>query len=287
MKRDGSDVVVVGGGFAGVTAAREAALQGRSVILLDARDRLGGRTWRADWDGTPIEYGGAWVHWHQPHTWSEITRAGLQVSIGGDREVAAWYVDGERRSASAGERDAVALRGWDRFVVGVRDALPRPHDPLYAMDRLARFDRMTIAERLGQLELTGDERAVLAAELESLAHAPLDDAGAVAVLRWHALSGYSLQLTQQTGGTVTIVGGTRALLDAIASAAPVERRLESAVAGVAQRDDRVEVSTRDGNVLRARAVVIAVPINVLGAIEFEPQLSEAKRAAIALGQASR
>ena len=37
---------------------------------------------------------------------------------------------------------------------------------------------------------------MLVAELESLAHAPIDDAGAVAVLRWHALSGYTLRLTQ-------------------------------------------------------------------------------------------
>ncbi len=42
------DVIVVGGGFAGVTAARECALRGRSVLLLEARDRLGGRTWSAD-----------------------------------------------------------------------------------------------------------------------------------------------------------------------------------------------------------------------------------------------
>ena len=54
------DVIVVGGGFAGVTAAREIALRGRSVLLLEARDRLGGRTWSADWDGIPVEYGGAW-----------------------------------------------------------------------------------------------------------------------------------------------------------------------------------------------------------------------------------
>jgi monoamine oxidase len=37
------DVIVVGGGFAGVTAASEAALRGRSVLVLEARDRLGGR----------------------------------------------------------------------------------------------------------------------------------------------------------------------------------------------------------------------------------------------------
>jgi len=281
------DVIVIGGGFAGVTAAREASLRGRSVLLLEARDRLGGRTWSHEWAGTSVEYGGAWVHWHQPHTWSEITRAGLEVELSDDAELAGWYVDGERRSGTAAERDAIAQRGWDRFVDGVREALPKPHDPLHAIDRLARFDRMTIAERLEQLELTPEERSVLAAELESLAHAPLHDAGAVSVLRWHALSGYSLELTQQTGGRVTITGGTRALLDAIASRAPFECQLGAVVAGVAQRDDHVEVQTREGDAFAARAVVVAVPINVLGAIEFVPELSEAKRRAIALGQASR
>jgi monoamine oxidase len=282
-----NDLSVIGGGFAGLTAAREAALRGRSVLLLEARDRLGGRTWRADWHGTPVEYGGAWVHWHQPHTWSEITRAGLEVAVSGGVEVAAWYVGGERRSGSIEQRDAIAQRGWDRFVEGVRQALPVPHAPTHAIGALARFDRLTIAERLGELSLSDEERDVLTAELESLAHAPLDQAGAVSVLRWHALSGYSLELTQFTGGRVTIVGGTRALLDAIAATAPFERRLDSTVTAVSQRGDRVEVETRDGEGFAARAVIVAVPLNALGAIEFTPPLSERKRSAIALGQASR
>jgi pseudooxynicotine dehydrogenase len=282
-----NDLIVVGGGFAGVTAARQAALRGHSVLLLEARDRLGGRTWRADWLGTQIEYGGAWVHWHQPHTWSEITRAGLEVTVSGDAELAGWYVGDERRSGSIDERDAIARRGWDRFVDGVHEALPVPHDPTHAIGALARFDRLTIAERLGELSLSDEERDVLAAELESLAHAPLDQAGAVSVLRWHALSGFSLELTQFTGGRVTMVGGTRALLDAIAAAAPFERRLETTVTAITQRGDRVEVETRGGNGFAGRAAVVAVPLNVLGAIEFTPALSENKRRAIALGQASR
>ena len=188
--------IVVGGGFAGVTAAREIALRGRSVLLLEARDRLGGRTWSADWDGIPIEYGGAWVHWHQPHTWSEITRAGLRVEVSADAQRAHWWVGHERREGTIAERDAIAERGWNRFVDGVREALPNPHDPLLALDELARFDRLTIAERLEQIELDYEERAVLEAELESLASGSLDEVGAVSVLRTHALSGYSLALAQ-------------------------------------------------------------------------------------------
>jgi pseudooxynicotine oxidase len=107
------------------------------------------------------------------------------------------------------------------------------------------------------------------------------------VLRWHALSGYSLELTQFTGGRVTMVGGTRALLDAIASAAPFGRRLATPVAAIGQRGHRVEVETRDGSGFAARSVVVAVPLNGLGAIEFTPALPDDKLEAIALGQASR
>jgi monoamine oxidase len=281
------DVIVIGGGFAGVTAAREVALRGRSVLLLEARDRLGGRTWSADWDGIPIEYGGAWVHWHQPHTWSEITRAGLRVQLSADAERAHWWVGETRHEGTIADRDAVAERGWNRFVAGVRDALPNPHDPLLALDELDRFDRLTIAERLGELALDEEEHAVLEAELESLAHAPLDEAGAVSVLRWHALSGYSLALTQYTGGRITLADGTGALLEAIASAAPFATLLDTPVAAVRVRGDRVEVETRAGGLHEASAAVVAVPLNVLGTIEFEPALSDGKREAIARGQASR
>jgi pseudooxynicotine dehydrogenase len=281
------DVIVIGGGFAGVTAARECALRGRDTLLLEARDRLGGRTWSARWNGAAIEYGGAWVHWHQPHTFSELTRAGLAVSVSGEAAQAAWYVGDERRAGTIEERDAIARRGWDRFVDGVAVALPEPHAPLSALSELARFDRLSIAERLDELALDAEERAVLAAELESLAHAPLETAGAVSVLRWHALSGYSLALTQFTGGRVTIDGGTGSLLASIRDAAPFDVHLETPVATIAAADAGVEVTGRDGAVHAARAVVVAVPVNALGAIAFDPPLPDDKRAAIAAGQASR
>jgi pseudooxynicotine oxidase len=281
------DVIVVGGGFAGVTAARECALRGRRALLLEARDRLGGRTWSAHWNGFPVEYGGAWVHWHQPHTFSELTRAGLTVSVSGNAGRAHWHVGDERREGTIEERDAIARRGWDRFVEGVREALPQPHAPLTALPELARFDRMTIADRIDELELDPEERDVLAAELESVAHGRLTEAGAVSILRWHALSGNSLELAQFTGGRVTIDAGTVALLGAIADAAPFERRLATPVAAVVRDGEQVEVHTRAGDTLLADRAVVAVALNALGGIEFSPPLPEDKRRAIELGQASR
>jgi monoamine oxidase len=244
------DVIVIGGGFAGVTTARETTLGGARTLLLEARDRLGGRTWTHSWNGTDIELGGGWVHWHQPHVWSEITRAGLATERGEDAAKAGWFAGEERREGSIQDRDAIAERG-------------------------------------AELDLDGEERDVLCAELESLAHGRLEDAGAVAVLRWHALSGGTLHLTQETGGRVTFTHGTKTLIDAIASKAPFETRLSEPVAAVSQRDGAVEVHTRAGDTLPARVAVVAVPLNALGGIEFDPPLSETKQAAIALGQASR
>lgn len=281
------DVIVIGGGLAGVTTARETTLGGLKTLLVEARDRLGGRTWTSSWNGTDIELGGGWVHWHQPHVWAEITRAGLQVEISPDADVAGWFVGDERRSGTISERDTIAERGWNQFVDGVDEALPNPHDPLLAAERLGRFDRQTIAERIDELDLDDEEGDVLAAELESVAHGRLEEAGAVSILRWHALSGGSLALTQYTGGRVTLHDGTQSVLNAIASQARFESRLETPVAALTQRDGAVEVHTRAGETIAARFAVVAVPLNTLGAIEFDPPLSQPKQEAIGLGQASR
>ena len=66
---DSCDVAVIGAGFAGAIAARDLGIAGRSVILLEARDRVGGRTYTDEAFGRQLDFGGAYVHWTQPHMW--------------------------------------------------------------------------------------------------------------------------------------------------------------------------------------------------------------------------
>ncbi|MEY4984936.1 MAG: hypothetical protein RIR62_3202, partial [Pseudomonadota bacterium] len=56
-------VVVVGAGIAGLTVASELAAGGRAVVVLEARDRIGGRifTSRA-WPDLPVDMGASWIH---------------------------------------------------------------------------------------------------------------------------------------------------------------------------------------------------------------------------------
>lgn len=56
------DVIILGAGMAGMAAANELRKQGYSVIVLEARDRIGGRTWTDHRLGVPLDMGGAWIH---------------------------------------------------------------------------------------------------------------------------------------------------------------------------------------------------------------------------------
>ena len=82
-------------------------------MLIEARDRLGGRTWYSDWGGDAIEFGGGWVHWHQPHAWAELTRAGQGIGKSDEAEVVSWEV--ARRAAHRADggapRDRAARLG--------------------------------------------------------------------------------------------------------------------------------------------------------------------------------
>ena len=81
MERLRTDYCVVGAGFAGLAAARRLRDRGKSVALLEARDRVGGRVWnRTAADGTVVSVGGTWLGKRQDRMFEfcrELRRGGL------------------------------------------------------------------------------------------------------------------------------------------------------------------------------------------------------------------
>ena len=73
------DVVVVGAGMAGLTAARAMAKAGLKVLVVEAQDRIGGRIWTRHVGDEAIELGAEFVHGRPPELWALIEEAGLET----------------------------------------------------------------------------------------------------------------------------------------------------------------------------------------------------------------
>ncbi len=281
------DVIVIGAGFAGCSAAREVRRAGKNPLILEARDRIGGRVWTDDWDGQEIERGGGWVHWFQPHIWSEVLANNLTPEVGPVHDRAYWWVDGELRSGTYADCEEATARGWYAFVEGSHELLPLPYDPLHRADAIARLDGLTIRQHIDELDLDPEAEAILIAEMEGITHGYIDQAGAFTAHRVHALAGHSLPLVQEaSGGDITLAEGTIGLITPIWEGAQAETRFNTPVAGIIQHADHVVVTTRAGEEIAARTVVVTVPLNVLHDLDFAPTLSPVKQEAIAYGQAS-
>ena len=274
------DAVIVGGGFAGVTAARELTARGRSAVLVEARDRLGGRTYTSDHDGHAMELGGTWVHPLQPNVWSEINRYGVETEtfpvLEGLRQA---VVSGGRVVDMSDDDVAQAVDALDQFCAPGATLFPEPYSDDWGPDPQGLGDR-SMREHLETLQVAPEVRDWVEAMCSLLALGPLDQAAATEFFRTYALSGWSAPQALAALSATKLVKGTRELIDAIAAQAQLaDIRLSSPVQRVVQNGAEVRVELASGDTVSAPTALIAIPMNVLNSVEFEPPLSEVKRTA--------
>jgi monoamine oxidase len=282
----GWDVVVVGAGFAGLTAARELSGRGLDVLVVEARDRLGGRTWTDQRLGRSLELGGTWVHPVQPHVWAELTRYGLAVIPSPEPRRAYWWAQGERHEGSPDELLGLLDPGNQALLADARRWIPEPYAPL-AEPGLSEVDELTVAGRIAALHLPPDQQELLEAFWTLNFNGPIGDAAYTQALRWCSLASGSWPIMFEACATLKLRDGTRALAEAIAADSDADIRLGAAVAAIEHDDDGATVTLADGEGLSCRAVVVTVPLHVLDTITVSPALSAGKRAAVQTGQVSK
>ncbi|MGK0721965.1 flavin monoamine oxidase family protein [Leucobacter sp. W1478] len=268
------DVIVIGAGFAGLVAARELGAAGYRVLVLEARDRVGGRTWTERRLGHELELGGTWVHWVQPHTWAEMTRYQREIVRSPAAEEMYWLgAGGERRQGSVADFMTLIDEGQQLVVDDVRTVMPRGTDPLGGP--IAELDDLSLQDRFDSLALDEESRHANESVWVGHVNARLDQVGLSSALRWVAATGGHWQLMHEASSTYRVVGGMSAWTSAIAEDVRGDIRLNTGVVSVTQEEDEVVVTTATGEHIRARRLISTLPINAVSGIEWEPALPEA------------
>ena len=255
-------IVVVGAGIAGLGAARRLVDAGASVVVVEARDRVGGRIWTDRSLGSPLDLGASWIHGTTGNPVAALAADLVTVPV--DYESMARYdTDGKPLTDA---QDAAVDRGFDAVLEAVeRDRDTRDGDaPLASSTGPARdaIARDATSRRLLDAEINTAIEHEYAASVESLSVLHYGDG------------------EDESGGDVIFPGGYDAILPTLA--AGLDLRLSHPVTRIEHRPGGCTVVTTEETFACDR-VLVTLPLGVLkaGVVQFAPALPDRKANAIA------
>jgi monoamine oxidase len=280
MAADRVDAIVVGGGLAGVTAARDLAHCGFDTVLVEARDRLGGRTEVQTIAGREVDTGGTYFHWFQAAIWREVMRYELQVVESALTFADTYLVGGGDGVAQmpASEFDERLRRGLSAFWGDpeYQVALPRPFSA-HTNSLATKLDARSIESRLRELDLDPLDDRVLRSMFADFGAS--DEVSLAWVLQRMADGVWSYEAFNALFAIYRLEDGMTGLIDEMVSDGAFQVMLSSPVRAIDHNEAGATVVLDDGTVLLARAVVVATPVNVWKTISFTPPLGQAHEAA--------
>jgi monoamine oxidase len=278
MEQRQADVVVIGAGLAGLAAARELRAAGREVIVLEARDRVGGRTLNEPiGDGKVVEIGAQWVGPTQDRVLAMIRELGLETfpTYAEGRNI---FERGGRISHYKGTipranpfglaEVGIAMRRLNRMAAEVDPASP------WTAPKASRWDSETFATWMRRRVRTQAARDILRLAIIGVWAAEPEDVSLLHVLFYIRSAGTLEVLTDTEGGAQQdrIIGGSQLISLRMAEelgegvvelSSPV-RRIQHGPNGVGVGSDRLAV--------QARHAIIAVPPTLAARISYGPAL---------------
>ncbi|MDB5649782.1 MAG: hypothetical protein JWL62_1302 [Hyphomicrobiales bacterium] len=236
-----ADVAIIGAGAAGLAAARELQSLGKSFVLIEARDRVGGRVYTDTSLGEKFDAGAVYIHWAETNPWAAVARELGVATVDSDKVPSEFrrFENGARTQRNSRRGYAVLTERFDTDIANVPD--------------------VPLTERVSA---DGDEvfRAVLGMARMSLG----EEAERVSSLDYARL---------WSGDDLLLPEGYGTLVERFARAIPV--RLSTRVRAIDWSGAGVAIET-DRGALRTRSVIITVSVGVLRAqkIRFTPPLPD-------------
>ncbi|QPK50895.1 FAD-dependent oxidoreductase [Streptomyces gardneri] len=266
------DVIVVGAGFAGAAAARELRSRGLQVLVLEARNRVGGRVYTDSYLGRKIELGGQWIHPAQTFAVEELNRYNIPLVTEIQPEVAIYPTASGPTTFAP---DVVFGRLGEmlaQLFEGSRQYFERPRDPLFRADLLRSVDPLSLHDRISQLNLSAQDAGWLSSQVAGFAGGSSRDGALTSLAQWWAHTGWNADgwfslMSQRVG-----LNGMSGLVRAMLYEEPLTIKLNTPVTAIADTGSGVSVVTANRGTFRASHVVVAVPANVWKDITFAPGL---------------
>jgi monoamine oxidase len=277
-ERREAEVCVVGAGFAGLAAAKRLADSGHQVVVLEARDRVGGRTWnRTLDDGTVLSVGGTWLGVGQDRMFALCRELGCETYPQYERGQHIIRLDGtNHRYTGMIPRInplAVVSLGLAFKRLG-RMARTLPLDAPWQAKNAKHLDARTLGEWISSRcnIPTVTARQMAGAVMTTLFcsdPAEVSLLGALVLARGGG--GFEYYADARNTETHLVEGGVPEVAARMAARLGEAVHLSTPVRRVSQSTSHVEIVS-DRIVVRARHVIIATPPPLAGRIVYEPQL---------------